>query len=586
MFNFLANRSFLEKISYKSWIILIVILTIPTFYQLIRPGFFFMQDDLQAMRVHQMFRCLQDFQIPCRWVPDMGYQYGYPQFLYYPPSVYYLGALIHLFAVQIIDSVKILFIFGYILSTLFMFIFLKAFFDGESKEKRFVSTTLPAFLGAMLYTYIPYKALEVYVRGALNEFWSLVFFPLIFWAIYQLISKQKLKYVIFLALSTAALMLTHNLMTLIFAPLSILWCLSLLVLKKTWKVIPKIFLGGLLGIGLAAFFTLPVIFEGKYAHLETLVGGYFDYRQHFVSINRLLISNQFGYGSSGFGQDNNLTLSTGQIQWMVALFGFILAPFFLKKHKNIAILVIINSLVELVVLFLIHQKSSFIWERIPIMVYLQFPWRFLTDSIFLLSFLGAGTIFFISQINIKGAKIFATLILIGIFLLHAQFFKPKEWFGISDKDKFSGPFWEKELTISIFDYLPAYAELPPNKIAPDTPEVLEGKVRFITYRKGSNYQIGEVEAREDSVIRLPLFDFPGMRVTVDGKVVGHKNDDCRGEEYCLGLITFDLPQGSHLIKAQLMDTQIRSIGNIITLTSFLLLLVLVGKNYGYKKVHL
>src|SRR3989344_4775898 len=111
--------------SYKFWIFLTLIFTIPTFYKLIRPGFFFMQDDLQAMRVYQMFRCFSDFQIPCRWVPDMGYQYGYPQFLYYPPSVYYLGAAIHLFGIQIIDSVKIMFALGYIFSALFMFIFLK-----------------------------------------------------------------------------------------------------------------------------------------------------------------------------------------------------------------------------------------------------------------------------------------------------------------------------------------------------------------------------------------------------------------------------------------------------------------------------
>lgn len=572
---------FLEKKSYKFWIILIVILTIPSFYQLIRPGFFFMQDDLQAMRVHQMFECFKDLQIPCRWVPDMGYQYGYPQFLFYPPSVYYLGALIHLFGIQIIDSVKILFILGYVFSTLSMFIFLKAFFDGESKEKQFVSTTtLPAFFGAMLYTYIPYKALEVYVRGALNEFWSLVFFPLIFWAIYQLILKQKLKYVIFLAFSIAALMLTHNLMTFIFAPLAILWCLSLLILKKAWKTIPKILLGGLLGAGLAAFFTLPVIFEGKYVHLETLLGGYFDYRQHFVSINRLFISNRFGYGSSGFGQDNDLTLSTGQIQWVIALLGLILSFIFLKKQRNIALLTIIFFFVELEVLFLIHQKSSFIWEKLPIMMYLQFPWRFLTDSIFLLSILGAATVFFIAQINKQYAKIFVVCILAGIFILHAHFFQPKEWYGISDKDKFSGPFWEKELTISIFDYLPVYATLPPNKGAPNVPEVLEGDVKFISYKKGSNYQLGNIEADKDSLIRLPLFDFPGMKVEVDGKWAPHWNNDCRNQEFCFGLITFNVPEGKHTISAKLTDTPIRVAGNIITLISLSLVagIYILNKN--------
>ncbi|MDO8573413.1 MAG: hypothetical protein Q7R77_01555 [Candidatus Daviesbacteria bacterium] len=573
---------FLENRSYKFWVILTLIFTIPTFYQLISPGFFFMQDDLQAMRIHQMFRCFQDFQLPCRWVPDMGYQYGYPQFLFYPPGVYYLGALFHLLGVQIIDSVKLMFILGYIFSTLFMFIFLKAFFDGESKQKNFIYTTLPAFFGAMLYTYIPYKALEVYVRGALNEFWSLVFFPFIFWAIYQLISKQKLKFLLFLALSIAGLLLTHNLMTLIFAPLIIIWCISLVVLKKSWRVVPKIFLGGLLGIGLAAFFTLPVIFEGKYVHLESLLGGYFDYRAHFVSINRLFVSNLFGYGSSGIGQDNNLTLSTGQIQWIVALIGLILSPFLLYKQKNIAILIMIFSVLELGVLFMIHQKSSFIWEKLPILAYLQFPWRFLSDSIFILSFLGAITAFFISQINKNFAKIFIITVLIGILVLHASFFQPKERFGISDKDKFSGFFWEKQLTISIFDYLPIYAKLPPNKKAPLLPEILEGDVNFISYQKGSNYQFGEVKVLKNSVIRLPLLDFPGMRVTVDGKVVEHQNNDCRGEEFCFGLITFNLPTGSHFIKVKLEDTQVRTIGNIISLISATVLLFLLIKNYGKK----
>lgn len=542
-----------------------------------------MQDDLQAMRVHQMFVCFKDFQIPCRWVPDMGYQYGYPQFLFYPPAPYYLGAFIHLFGIQIIDSVKILFILGYVCSTIFMFIFLKAFFYGESKEKSFIKIHLSAFLGAMLYTYVPYKAVEVYVRGALSEFWSLSFFPLVFWSIYQLINERKMKYSIFLAFSIAGLLLTHNLITLIFAPIAILWCLSLLVIKKGWKSLPKVFLGGVLGVGLAAFFTLPVIFEGKYVHLETLLGGYFDYRQHYVDVFRLLISNLFGYGSSGFGQDNSLSLSTGQIQWIVALFGFILSFVFLKKQKSISILIIIFSIVEAGVLFLIHQKSSFIWQSLPVMAYLQFPWRFLTISIFLLSFLGASTAFLIIQFNRKIGKIFVVLVLIGIFLLHGYFFKPKEWFGISDSDKFSGPFWEKELTISIFDYLPIYAKLPPNRVAPVLPEVLDGNVTFLSYKKGSNFQTGLTEVTEKSKLRLPLLDFPGMTVFVDGKVVNHNHDDCRKEEFCFGLISFDINKGTHTIMTKLKDTPVRSIGNVITIISFIILMFLLFKNYVPKK---
>lgn len=563
----------------KFWIIVCIIITIPTFYQLIRPGFFFMQDDLQAMRVHQMFKCFIDFQIPCRWVPDMGYQYGYPQFIFYPPSVYYLGAFLHLFGIQIIDSVKILFILGYIFSALFMFLFLRDFFNQESNEKGLIHSNLPALFGAMLYTYVPYKALEVYVRGALNEFWSLAIFPLVFWAIYKLIIWQKLKYAIFFAISAAMLMLTHNLMTLIFAPVAIVWCITLLILKKASRAIPMIILGSILAIGLSAFFTLPVIFEGKYVHLESLIGGYFDYRQHFVNVYRLFVSNQFGYGSSGIGHDNALTLSTGQIHWMIALLGFMLSIAFFRKIKQLSVLVIIISVVEMMVLFLIHQKSSFIWETIPILAYLQFPWRFLAVSIFLLSFLGACAAFYIIEIKKSYGMVLMLIAVAGILLLHANFYKPKEWFGISDKDKFSGPFWEKELTISIFDYLPIYAKLPPNKIAPTIPEIVEGNANFISYKKGSNFQQGQVQALEKSVIRLPLFDFPGMVVTVDNNVIQHYNNDCRGQEFCFGLITFKIDEGNHLIKAQLKDTSIRIIGNTASFVSLIILIILAVKYY-------
>ncbi len=151
------------------WIALLVLL-IPAFYQLLRPGFFWMQDDLQAFRIQQLDKCVKDFQIPCRWVPDAGYQYGYPQFNYYPPSVYYLGEIFHLIGFQFIDAVKILFILGFILAAIAMFIFLRSMFG-----------KWPAYVGAIIYTYAPYKAVDVYVRGALSEFWSFVFFPLIFW---------------------------------------------------------------------------------------------------------------------------------------------------------------------------------------------------------------------------------------------------------------------------------------------------------------------------------------------------------------------------------------------------------------------
>jgi len=534
---------------------LLFFLIIPTFYKLFQPGFFPMQDDLQAFRVYEMDKCFTDLQIPCRWVPDAGYQYGYPQFNYYPPLPYYLGAVLHRVGFQYIDSVKMLFVFGYVASAATMFIFIRSLIGGW-----------PAFVASLLYTYIPYKAVEVYVRGALSEFWAQIFFPLILWAIYKLIKSGKSKYLIWFALSVFFLMTTHVLMTMIFVPVALIWTIFWLI-QNNWKNLGKIIWGGILGFGFSAFFVLPVLFERQFVHTEGILSGYFDYRQHFVNLYKLFISGEWGYGSSGFPNEK-LNLSLGIVQWVA---GLVIAPavafFGFKKNKKLSLITFGLVFLSLASVFMIHMKSSFIWAKLPFLWYMQFPWRFLAVSIFLLCILGGFVIYFSGRFR----YVLGILLVVAAFALTITFYIPKAWLNISDVDKFSGTSWEKQLTISIFDYLPLTATLPPWAKAPDLPEVLRGNVKFLEYKKGSDYQTGTVEVSKDSVIRLPLFDFPGMEVKVDGKETPHINNNCTGERYCLGLITFSVPSGQHRIETRLTDTLIRRIGNILTMLSFVAL---------------
>ncbi|KKR55201.1 MAG: hypothetical protein UT93_C0026G0001 [Candidatus Woesebacteria bacterium GW2011_GWF1_40_24] len=87
---------------------------------------------------------------------------------------------------------------------------------------------------------------------------------------------------------------------------------------------------------------------------------------------------------------------------------------------------------------------------------------------------------------------------------------------------------------------------------------------------------------KDALVRLPLFDFPGMEVRVDGEKVAHINNDCRGQEFCLGLITFTVPAGQHLIEAELTDTPIRKIGNYLSLISIGVIIWLIIKKDAKK----
>ena len=540
-----------EKLGNLIPILILIVLIFPTYSKLLQSGFFSMQDDLQAFRVYEMDKCYTDLQIPCRWVPDAGYQYGYPQFNFYPPLPYYIGAGLHRIGFQYIDSVKILFILGYILSAVTMFILIRS-----------VLGTWPGFVASLLYTYVPYKAVEVYVRGALSEFWAQIFFPLILWAIYKLIKSGRTKYLIWMCISIFLLMTTHVLMTMIFVPVAVLWAVFWLS-QSRWKNLMKIVWGGILGFGLSTFFVLPVLLERQFTHTEGLLSGYFDYRQHFVSLFKLFISREWGYGSSGFPNEK-LNLSLGIVQWVV---GFVVLPILaiinFKKKKNFSLLAIGLVFLSLASVFMIHMKSSFIWAHLPFLWYLQFPWRFLAISIFLLCILAGIVTCFAGRFK----YVVGIVLVIVSFALTISFFTPKSWLNISDADKFSGVSWEKQLTISIFDYLPIYAKLPPPSKASATPEVLVGSAQFLDYKKGSDYQEGTISASKNSLIRIPLFDFPGMEVKIDGKVTPHVNIDCRGEEYCLGLITFSVPQGLHKIDVRLTDTPVRKVGNILTLLS-------------------
>jgi len=556
---------FLRKIRKDlPYLFFILLFTLPVFVRLIRPGYFVMQDDLQAFRTQQMDKCFEDKQLPCRWVPDAGYQYGYPQFNYYPPSVYYFGALLHRVGFQYIDAVKAMFVLGYIVSAITMYLLASSVF-----KNRWIG-----FISSLLYTYIPYKAVEVYVRGALNEFWALSFFPLVLWASYRLIKKDKKKYLLWLSIAIALLLTTHSLTAMIFIPFAAVWVFFWIFRFKKEVFNKKLIVSLLLGFGLSAFFVLPMMLEKQYVHVDSVLSGYFDYRQHFVSLYKLFISREWGYGSSGFPNEL-LNLSVGVVQWGAGILAVIVSILnFKKKNKSYAYLGITLGLMTIFSLFMIHMKSSFIWMMLPFLKWLQFPWRFLSISIVLLPVLVGVLLHYTG----KAKYIIGSLLVVGAILLNIQFFKEKEWLNITDQEKFSGQYWEKQLTISIFDYLPIYATLPPVEKAPAEPEVLEGVAKFEYYEKGSNWQKGKVKVEtEKALLRAPIYDFPGMTVSSSENIVKHTNDDCRGQEFCLGLVTFELDNGDHDIKIELKDTPIRTIGNYLSIFSVLYLIFLILK---------
>lgn len=538
------------------FLLLVILASIPAFFSVLRSGFYPMHDDQHVFRLYEMDKCFRDGQIPCRWIPDGGFGYGYPQFNFYAPSIYYLGETFHLGGIQYVDAVKILIVLGFILSGISIYILIREFY-GE-----FVG-----FVSSIIYIYAPYKAQQVYVRGALSEFWAGALFPLILWSFYKLITDGKKKYLLLSGVLTGLLFLTHNLLSMIFLPLLFLWVLFWTIKSKHKKQsIKQSALGYFLGIGISSFFLLPMLAERKFVHLETLIGGYFDYRQHFVALKQLFFDNSWGYGSSVLGPVDDIALSVGMVHWILAVLAVLLAGMRMKKDKKMSVLVLVLGTVELFILFMMHERSSLIWRALPQLAFIQFPWRLLSISTMLLTVMGA---YFIANTG-KAKFVVGALAAVGVLILHSGFFVPKAWFDTNDSIELTGKNFERQLTSSIGDYLPIYADFPPDKKAGDIPEVINGSVTFHEFKKGTDNQSGKIIASEDSRIRLPLFDFPGMTVTLNGNKVTHLNNECTGEPFCKGLISFDVPPGEHEFRAELKNTPVRTIGNWLSLFSITL----------------
>src|SRR3989344_260848 len=186
----------------KWWlpVLLLLFLSLPAIWPIATPGYFPMHDDTQVVRVDQMFQALRLGQFPVRFVPDLGYGYGYPIFNFYNPLPYYFGSGFMFLGLDALIATKIMFIFPILLSGLTMYLLTRRYFSH-----------LAALTAGLFYVYAPYHAVQVYIRGAVAEYWAYALLPL---CLYAFLSRRRLLATISLAL----LILSHNLTAFMFIP--------------------------------------------------------------------------------------------------------------------------------------------------------------------------------------------------------------------------------------------------------------------------------------------------------------------------------------------------------------------------------
>ena len=235
-------KNFLRK---NIWLV-ILLLSVPAVWSLFVPGLYGFSDDSHIGWLYEMDRAVKMFQIPPRYVPDLSFGFGYPLFNFVYPLPFYIGEIFHLIGFSFVDAIKLVFGLTIPLSMWAMYLLLKEFLDWKL-----------ALAGAVLYAFAPYRATEIFVRGAIGEIVAFIFLPLIALSLFKLAKKDLgMKWIGILGFSTAGLIMSHNIMAYMFLPFAIALLILRIIFLKGAKLtyLVRSLSGIFLGLLISSYF--------------------------------------------------------------------------------------------------------------------------------------------------------------------------------------------------------------------------------------------------------------------------------------------------------------------------------------------
>jgi hypothetical protein len=542
---------------------------------LTRPGLPRQTDaELHVYRAAELGHTLRAGAFYPRWAPDLYYGYGYPIFNYYAPLTYYLANLFDLMpGVDIVTGVKAVFVLGLVVASLGVYLLGREF-----------SGSIGGVLAAASFTFAPYIVfIDPHARGDLAEHFAVCLLPSGFYAFHRLMGGAGGRGALLgSVLTLAAIAFSHNLIGLVSGILLFSYWVWLVLFsggrdRAGWGALAFV-----LAAAIIAFFWFPFLLERSAIKLDVIdqKGGHFDFRNHFLTLGELLAPSRIlDWGATAPRFRYNL----GIVQWLLALPALVAAMYFgarktLKSaspalaHSR-ALVYFVSVACSLILLML--PISTVVWEHVPGMRYLQFPWRLLGPANLMLAVCAAGSLLLLP--SGRWRHLIAAACLLAGLLLSLPVLYPPMWSpdfgGVAPQDIIA---WEEESyalgTTSTGDFLPVKAALgtiyPAQSLVASYTQtgpidrvnraVLPEDARVEIVEQRALYEHFSVYAPKEFVFRLYIFYFPGWRVYVDGREA--KINVAKPE----GFITVFIPEGEHDVVVRFEDTLPRTVGWIIS----------------------
>jgi hypothetical protein len=317
----------------------------------------------------------------------------------------------------------------------------------------------------------------------------------------------------------------------------------------------------LLGFILSAFYWIPSFFEGKYTLRDIVTKG--------ETVTRFVPFSAFLYSPWNYGGGNDFTKSVGIVQ----LVGVAAALWVWGKEREKKTRLFIGGMALVFVFSLIMMTSASlpVWNAISILQKFQFPWRFLSITVFASACMGGYSLVYVLRHVTADRKQFravcSALCVVIIGITYPMWFpkensmRPEAYYmgiyeGTTDTGE-SSPIWSVR-----------FMEHRPN--APL--ERITGAVSVTALSRTTTVRTYAVYASSPSRVVENTLYFPGWNVYVDGKATGIQYQDPAYR----GLMTFEIPQGNHSVQVVFGNTKIRSLSQLLSLSGGMMVLVLLG----------
>lgn len=504
-----------------------------------------------------------------RWAESFYLGYGSPLFHYYAGGTYIITSLLMRLGLDALGSARAVIALCMVGGGVGMYLWLRG-----------RAGALAGVIAAVCYVYSPYfVSTEPYGRGVLPELLALALFPWVLWRYDRLLRGGGARALALAALSSAALILLHNLMAVVCTALVAAWVLWNLALTPGPSPVKRArgayaLLALALGALLTAFFWLPVLAERDAVRLENLTAvAQLDYRGFFVPLPELLAFSARVDAGALNGLENRYNL--GVAQWALALAG--LAAALRWRGAGQRPFALFLALMALLLIALMLPQAEALWAALPPLAYLQFPWRLLGPAGALLAALAGLNALWIERLPARAGALAAALIVALPVALALPTLYIDEW-DYPTLDASAAAYHAAELdgrqraTTFSNEYLPRAVVVEPGPTprlladyADGWPvdhahrEVFPPGVAAALLDGGPQRQRWRVTAAAPFAFEALIYAFPGWTAEIDGQPVPVRASDPHG------LLVFDVPAGTHDVALYLGATPPRTLGAAISL---------------------